>query len=162
MNRANLHTAITTSCCGIVNLRSKILVDQMQSALSAVGIYIALNFLILIWIANAIGILRRKHRIPIGHGENEHLERTMRGHANAAENIPIFLIGLTVAAMVGMPTSAVHILGMLFTIGRAMHAYYFIQEKCAFRVRIVGFAISLLMMIVLFAGLLLHGLFRLF
>jgi uncharacterized membrane protein YecN with MAPEG domain len=136
--------------------------EPLQANLGAVGIYAALNFLILIWIANATGTLRRKHKIAIGSGGNKHLERIMRGHANAAENMPIFLIGLTVGALIGMPLIAVHILGLVFTIGRVIHAHHFINESAPFKSRMIGFGLALLAMLVLFAGLLVHGLWVLF
>lgn len=131
--------------------------EQIQTALSAVGIYVTLNFLILFWFAYATGTLRRVHKVAIGNGGNKHLERTMRGHANATENMPIFLIGLTIGALIGMPVVAVHLLGLIFTIGRAIHATYFIRENAPFKLRAIGFGIAYLAMILLFAGLLVHG-----
>ncbi|MEM5502141.1 MAPEG family protein [Ahrensia kielensis] len=136
--------------------------EHIQANLGAVGIYVALNFFILVWIANSTGTLRRKLKISIGNGGNQHLERIMRGHANAAENIPIFLIGLTVGALIGMPLIAIHLLGIIFTIGRAIHAHHFIMEDAPFKTRMIGFGIALLAMLVLFAGLFVHGIWALF
>ncbi len=131
--------------------------EQYQTALSAVGIYAAICFFIVTWLANAIGALRRKHRIAIGHGGNKHLERAMRGQANAVENMPIFLIGLLIAALMGAPSWVIHLLGLVFSIGRIMHAYYFVQEDAPIRLRFVGFGVALLASIVLFVGLAGHG-----
>lgn len=136
--------------------------EQYQTALSAVGIYAAICFFIITWLANAIGILRRKHRIAIGHGGNKHLERTMRGQANAVENMPIFLIGLLIAALMGAPVWVIHILGLLFSVGRIMHAYHFIQEHAPIRLRFVGFGVAFVATIVLYIGLAGHGIWAIF
>lgn len=130
---------------------------DISPALAAVAIYSAVCFFIIFWLGNAIGILRRKHKIAIGTGGNKHIERTMRGQANATENIPLFLIGLLIAALMNAPIMAIHILGIVFCIGRAMHAWHFIQEEAPMRSRFIGFGISALAMTVLFVGLLAHG-----
>lgn len=131
--------------------------EQYLPALSAVGIYAAICFFIITWLANAIGALRRQHRIAIGHGGNKHLERVMRGQANAVENMPIFLIGLLIAALMGAPDWVIHILGLVFSVGRILHAYHFIKEDAPIRLRFVGFAIGLLASTLLFIGLAGHG-----
>lgn len=128
--------------------------------LAIVGIYTALNMLILIWIGNATGSLRRKHRIAIGDGGNKHLIRIMRGHANAVENMPITLLMLAMAALIGAPAIAVHILGLMFTIGRGLHAWHFIQADAPGWQRFGGFGLSALASLVLALGLLAHGVWR--
>ncbi|MEM8540515.1 MAG: MAPEG family protein [Pseudomonadota bacterium] len=136
--------------------------EQYQIALSAVGIYAAICFFILTWMGNAIGALRRKHRIAIGHGDNKHLERTMRGQANAVENMPVFLIGLLIAALMGAPAWMIHVLGLVFSVGRIVHAYHFVQEDAPIRLRFVGFAISFFAMVLLFIGLAGTGIWAIF
>lgn len=129
----------------------------MSPALSAVGIYVALNCVILFWFANETGKLRRTHKILIGDGGNKHLARILRGHANAIENMPMFFIALTIAALIGMPAIAVHAFGLLFTIGRAVHASHFIFEKAPLTTRFAGFGLAFLAHGVLIVGLLVHG-----
>lgn len=128
------------------------------SALSAVGIYTALNMAILIWIAVQTARLRGKHKVSIGDGGVKHLVRIIRGHANAIENMPMFFIMLLVAALLGMPVLAAHGLGLVFTIGRGLHAWHFIQEDAPGWQRGGGFTLSFLAQVVLLAGLLGHGL----
>lgn len=134
----------------------------MNTALSAVGIYAALNCMILFWLTNATGKLRRTHKVLIGDGGNPHLVRIIRGHANAIENMPMFFVPLVIAALIGMPILAVHILGGLFTIGRALHASHFIAESAPLQTRFAGFGISFLAHIVLVLGLLAHGVWAMF
>ena len=111
-------------------------------AVSAVGLYAGLNMLIMFWLANAIGKLRRGHRIAVGDGGNKHLARIMRGQANAAENMPLFLIMLMIAALTGMAVWLVHLFGLAFTAGRALHAWHFIQAKAPLWQRFAGFGVA--------------------
>ena len=131
--------------------------DALTPGLSAVGIYAALNMAILIWLANETGKLRRKHKVAIGDGGVKHLTRIIRGHANAVENMPMFLIMLMIAALMGMPVIAIHLLGLVFTIGRAAHAWHFIQEDASFKTRFGGFGLAFVAQVVLLLGLLGHG-----
>jgi len=132
--------------------------QNLTPALSAVGIYAALNMAILIWIAIETGRLRGKHKVSIGDGGVKHLIRIIRGHANAIENMPMFFIMLLVAALIGMPILAAHGLGLAFTIGRVLHAWHFIQEDAPGWQRGGGFTLSFLAQVVLLVGLLGHGL----
>jgi len=132
--------------------------EAMMPALAAVGIYAALNMAILIWISIETGRLRGKHKISIGDGGVKHLVRIMRGHANAVENMPMFFVLMLVAALVGMPVLAAHVLGLVFTIGRGLHAWHFIQEDAPGWQRGGGFGLSFLAQLVLILGILAHGL----
>ncbi|MGF7008588.1 MAPEG family protein [Aminobacter sp. BE322] len=113
-----------------------------QTALAAAGIYAALNSFILLWLAAATGVVRRRHKVMIGDGGVEHLRRVMRGHANATENVPAMLILLVVAAALGAPAVAIHALGAVFTLGRAIHAWHFIRATAPHWQRAVGFTLS--------------------
>lgn len=130
-------------------------------ALSAVGIYTALNMAILLWIATETGRLRGKHKVSIGDGGVKHLIRIIRGHANAIENMPMFFIMLLIGALNGMPVLAAHVLGAVFTIGRGLHAWHFIQEDAPGWQRGGGFGLSFLAQVVLLIGLVGHGLWTL-
>ncbi|MBU4527924.1 MAG: MAPEG family protein [Hoeflea sp.] len=132
--------------------------EAMMPALAAVGIYAALNMAILIWISIETGRLRGKHKVSIGDGGVKHLVRIMRGHANAVENMPMFFVLMLVAALVGMPVMAAHVLGLVFTIGRGLHAWHFIQEDAPRWQRGGGFGLSFLAQLVLMLGILAHGL----
>ncbi|MBO6638843.1 MAG: MAPEG family protein [Roseitalea sp.] len=112
------------------------------ASLAAAGLYAGLSMLIMFWLANAIGVLRRGHKIAVGDGGNKHLARIMRGQANAAENMPLFLIMLVIAAATGMAAWLVHLLGLAFIAGRALHAWHFIQPKAPLWQRFAGFGIA--------------------
>ncbi|OCW55686.1 MAPEG family protein [Hoeflea olei] len=132
--------------------------DTSMPALSAVGLYAALNMAILIWISLATGRLRMRYKISIGDGGHPHMIRIMRGHANAVENMPMFFVLMLAAALLGMPALAAHALGLVFTVGRAMHAWHFIQDDAPRWQRGGGFGLSFLAQLVLLIGVLGHGL----
>lgn len=135
--------------------------QTLTPVLSAVGNYAALNMAILLWISVETGRLRGKHKVSIGDGGVKHLIRIIRGHANAIENMPMFFIMFIVAALIGMPLLAAHGLGLVFTIGRGLHAWHFIQEDAPAWQRGGGFMLSFLAQVVLLFGLLGHGLWTL-
>lgn len=129
-----------------------------QSALAAAGLYAALNALILLWLTTATALVRRKHMVLIGDGGVAHLGRTMRGHANAIENIPVMLVLLGFAAALGAPEIAIHVLGAAFTFGRAVHAWHFTHERAAQWQRAAGFGLSVLTIAAAAIGVLGHAL----
>lgn len=129
-----------------------------QHALAAVGIYAALSTVIIFWLANEIGRVRRVERVALGDGGNKHLSRMMRGMANNAEYVPLFLIKLLIAALIGMPAWVVHITGLSFVVGRAVHASYFIYPGTPIMRRFVGFGIGFAAQSLLLMGLIAHGL----
>lgn len=114
------------------------------AAFAAVGIYAALNVLILVCFIAATSRLRYRHGVLIGDGGQKHLTRVMRGHANATENMPMTFVLLLVAAALGAPAVALHALGATFTLGRAIHAVHFIRERAPTWQRALGFTLSLL------------------
>jgi|GEM_PF-364774 len=131
--------------------------EALTPALATVGIYAALNMAVLIWIAVETARLRGKYKVSIGDGGVKHLVRILRGHANAVENMPMFFVLMVIAALLGMPALAAHLLGIVFTIGRVMHAWHFIQEDAPGWQRGGGITLSLLAQSVLLIGILAHG-----
>jgi len=129
-----------------------------QSALAAAGLYAGLNALILLWLTAATALVRRRHMVLIGDGGIAHLRRTMRGHANAIENIPVMLVLLGFAAALGAPVVAIHALGAAFTFGRAVHAWHFTRERAAQWQRAAGFGLSVLTLGAAALGVLGHAL----
>jgi uncharacterized membrane protein YecN with MAPEG domain len=133
----------------------------VANAFPIVGVYAALNVLILAWLGLSTGKLRRLYKVSIGDGGVPHLTRVMRGHANAIENMPMMFVMLVIAAAMGTPAGVLHTLGASFTIGRALHASYFIQPDAPMRLRVVGFGLGFLATVVLALGLVAHGIARL-
>lgn len=85
----------------------------LQTTLCLAAAAAVINF----WLGNRIGQLRHRHKISIGSGGNDLLERRMRAQLNFVENVPLILIliGLIEAASKGglwlAPAGAVVMLG---------------------------------------------------
>ena len=119
----------------------------MDPALSAVSIHAGLNALILVWLSVQTGRIRQRLRVSIGDGGEPRLIRVMRGHANAIETIPVALILLLLVALGGGPAWAVHLLGLMLTVGRALHALHFTAADAPGWQRGAGAGLSALVLV---------------
>jgi uncharacterized membrane protein YecN with MAPEG domain len=73
----------------------------------------------------AVGMHRASVKIGVGHGEDKHLHRKIRRHANLAENAALFLVALALAELSGAPSPYVIGLAAAFILARASHAMAF-------------------------------------
>jgi len=121
--------------------------------MQVVALYAGLNLLILGLLSLPIGLNRNKKKISLGDGGDSQMNALIRAHGNAAEWIPGALIGLTILAMTGTGTLVIHVLGLLFTLARASHAYAFLSGQTTGPGRIFGAAMTLLIYVAM-AGLL--------
>lgn len=92
-----------------------------MSALQVASVYIAVNILMLVWLAFRVVSRRFRGQISIGDGGSEDLARAIRVHANASEYIPATLVGLLTLAFLQAPVWAIHALGIALTLGRLIH-----------------------------------------
>ncbi|MCO4825425.1 MAG: MAPEG family protein [Amylibacter sp.] len=90
-----------------------------------------------------IALQRRGQRIAMGDNSDPQLAKKIRGHANAAEQIPLglILIGLN-EAMNSSPTALT--LAALLIIGRILHAIHFYSEDKPVRYRAYGMLLTIL------------------
>lgn len=132
-----------------------------SNGMAVVGLYAALNTAILFWLTIATSGLRRRYKVLIGDGGVPHLTRIMRGHANAVETMPMMIILLMIAALLGTPPLVLHLLGATFTIGRAIHAWHFVLETSRPWRRFAGFGLSALSMMLAAVGLFGHAVWML-
>lgn len=114
---------------------------------------LALIYLSLTW---AVIARRRGDKISLGDGNDAKFAKLIRGQVNAAEQMPIVIIMLALAEMLGAPAMALHILGITFVVGRSLHALHF-MGKGPFIYRPVGMLFTLLVSAVLALGLVVHG-----
>jgi len=94
-----------------------------MTGLQVASVYIAINILILIWLAVRVVSRRRSGKISIGDGGSDDLAIAIRVHGNASEYIPATLVGLLALAFLESPVWSLHALGITFTLGRVMHAF---------------------------------------
>ena len=84
--------------------------------------YAALLGLLYIVLAYLVVRARDRNEITLGLGEQEQLLQPVRVHANLVEYAPIFLILLLLAELGGSSKWILHLTGMLFVVGRVLHA----------------------------------------
>lgn len=94
-----------------------------MSALQVASVYIAVNILILVWLAFRVVSHRFSGKISMGDGGSEELAKAIRVHGNATEYIPAMLVGLLALAILSAPIWSLHALGIAFTFGRLIHAF---------------------------------------
>jgi len=133
-----------------------------EQAVAAVALYAGLNGLLMLAMIGRTSMLRRRYKVYVGDGGVPHLLRAMRGHSNAAENVPVTMVLLLVAALLGAPALAIHILGIAFTVGRLLHAVHFMSERAPLWQRGIGFGLSFLVTLAAAIGAVGHALALLF
>lgn len=92
------------------------------------SIYAALSGLLVLALAVRVAHIRRSQKIGIGDGGNRVLERRIRIHANAIENVPMVLILLGLAEAGGLPPWALHAAGATLIVARILHAHGLTQS----------------------------------
>jgi uncharacterized protein len=93
-----------------------------MTATDAAALYAGLNLLILLALAILVVRQRLKGRVTFGDGDHPALQRAIRAHGNAAENIPAAVAALVAAALAGAPVWAIHAGGGLLAVSRIAHA----------------------------------------
>jgi len=129
-----------------------------MTAMTAAGLYVGLNLLILLVLGLMVMMQRNTSKVGIGDGGDDKLIRTSRAHGNGAEWTPAALIGLIAAASLGAPVLAIHILGGMLTAGRLLHGWGLSRNSGRSIGRVLGALLTLIVYIVLGAGLAVHAL----
>jgi uncharacterized membrane protein YecN with MAPEG domain len=125
-------------------------------ALAAVALYAGLNTLILLALMAPIIRLRGTLSVSLGDGGHPALTRAMRAHGNAVETIPLALLLITIAALLGAPARAIHALGLMLTVGRALHGWQLSRPSAPIAMRAGGMALTLPVLLVAALGLIAH------
>lgn len=97
--------------------------DLVTALLRTAGVYIALITLMGVVLTFRVILYRRSKLIGIGDGGDKTMARLVRVHGNFCENAPYALAMLLAVALTGGPMLALHAIGLLFLVGRALHAY---------------------------------------
>ena len=91
--------------------------------LTATPLYAGLLGLVFIFLSFRVVGARRSERVSVGDGGNAILHKRIRVQGNCAEYAPFGLLLLALAELQGMPVWLTHIFGLLFLLGRVLHAY---------------------------------------
>lgn len=87
------------------------------------GLYAGCLGILLVLLSLNVIRFRRRSRVALGENGNFELTRAIRAHANFVEYAPMFLVLLALAEFQNLPAIAVHLFGLVFVIGRVLHAY---------------------------------------
>lgn len=90
--------------------------------LYATSLYAAVLAVLLLHLSMNVTKARRAGNISVGDGGDEHLLRVMRTQANFTEYTPMVLILMGGLELNGFSIWAVHGLGVMFVVGRILHA----------------------------------------
>lgn len=127
-------------------------------AIAPVALYAGLNALILFWLTRAVVSRRLRLKVLLGDGGEPELARAMRGQANFAELVPMALLLLLVAALMGAPGWAIHLLGAVLTGARLLHAWHFLSDGAPMWQRVVSTVATVAVIATLAIGLIGHAL----
>lgn len=114
----------------------------------ASSIYIGLMALLLVALSLRVIRLRYRQKVEIGDGGVPELQRAIRAHANFIEYVPIALLLILMADLVGHEKWVVHLLGIALLIGRLAHAYGFTTTPGVSPGRGIGVGLTTLVLIV--------------
>ncbi len=93
------------------------------------SLYVAILGLVLIALSIHVIRGRRKFRASFGDNDNLEMRRRIRAQANLTEYGPIFLILLGYAEQARLHSWALHGFGIVFLLGRMMHAYSLLSAE---------------------------------
>ena len=122
------------------------------------ALYAGLMVVLFLGLTLRVFAARFRSGVTLGTGEDRHLLRAARVHANFAENVPLFLLALLAAELAGAPGSALHGAGGLMLLARLVHAAGMSREPDIRALRAAGalgtvLALSLAAALALGAGL---------
>lgn len=86
------------------------------------AIYVAIHGLLAVVLTVRVILYRVKSSITAGDGGNAGLAQAIRAHANFAEQVPMALLLIVLAEMLGTPAAMIHALGAVLVIARLFNA----------------------------------------
>jgi uncharacterized membrane protein YecN with MAPEG domain len=95
---------------------------EVTAADHAAALWAGLNLIILLVLSLLVVRQRTRHKIQFGDGGEPELAQAIRAFGNAAEYIPAGVVGIAVLALAGANVIAVHVVGLVLFVGRAIHA----------------------------------------
>jgi uncharacterized membrane protein YecN with MAPEG domain len=110
-------------------------------------LYAGLLGLLLIGLAYNVSRYRVGLKIAFGDGDHPGLKRAIRAHANLTENAPFGLILLAAVEAQGFSETAIHALGSVLVIGRALHAFGLSRHEGTSIGRALGILLTWLMIL---------------
>ncbi|MBA2541459.1 MAG: MAPEG family protein [Deltaproteobacteria bacterium] len=85
------------------------------------ALYGALNAILNIVLANRVSTMRKKHKVSVGLGEHPELLVASRVHGNNAEFVPLAIVMMLIAELLGGNSVVLHVYGGLLLGARVLH-----------------------------------------
>jgi uncharacterized protein len=85
-----------------------------------------------------VTMLRAKTKISLLDGGNHQLTERIRRHGNFVENVPMVLLLMLIAEMLGASGSWLHAVGGILSAGRLIHMFGISYDKADAMPRIIG------------------------
>jgi uncharacterized protein len=126
-----------------IHLIPKIMLQHMY----IVSLYSGIFGLFFVALSVRTLLLRRQFGIAIGSADNPMLARASRVHANFAEYIPFALVLIYLLETQTSSNWWIHIICLALLIGRISHAYGVSQVKENLRYRVIGMALTFMVII---------------
>lgn len=114
-------------------------------AVPVVALYGSLNALLNVALALNVSRVRNKHRVSLGHGENDAVLRASRAHGNNAEFVPLGIVVLLLAELSGGSSLWLHVLGGSLFVARVLQAWGIYIPKAPNPQRFIGTAVTWIM-----------------
>ncbi|MEQ5835535.1 MAPEG family protein [Marinobacter sp. R17] len=93
------------------------------------AVFAAITAILMLFLALRVSLFRRKLNVGMGDGGQKDIQVAIRAHANLVEYAPITLILMGLGELNGVYVIYVYAIGMLFIVGRLLHAWGFIRSR---------------------------------
>jgi uncharacterized protein len=118
-----------------------------MAAVPVVALYGAINAFINIGLALRVSRVRGTEKVSLGHGESPAMLRAVRAHGNNAEFVPLALVMLLIAELMGGSSLWLHVLGGALTVARIAQPIGIHMPKAPNVPRFIGTAATWVMII---------------
>jgi uncharacterized membrane protein YecN with MAPEG domain len=118
------------------------------------GIYVALATLLVLILAARVSAGRHGKKIGLGDGGDHDMNKRIRAHANALENLPLALLLLLMLELNQTQPLWLHVFGCVLLLARVLHAVGLSRSSRTSFGRLVGTALTWGLMLVMAALLL--------
>ena len=109
---------------------------MMTPAITA--LYAIVFAVLMIVLSTHVTMLRASLGVSINDGGNKELALRMRRHGNFVENVPMIVLLMLLAELLGSGALWLHAAGLLLLLGRVMHVVGLQQDNAKTLLRILG------------------------
>ena len=117
-------------------------------AVPVIALYGPLNAFFNIYLANRVSTARGRYKVAIGHGESVEMLRESRAHGNNAEFVPLAILMLLIAELMGAKSLWLHAMGGSLLVARVLQAVGLHQENAPNPARFIGTGLTWLIIAV--------------